>query len=331
MLNDSDVVRYFAPESIKEAYCSYKECKTDRFNGKVKISTGADGVTWEEFEADLERNAVNISRRILDCSYTFYPLLQYAIYKETKRRVPVKGINHSTNLCDHKPPEKTRILSVARIRDVLVQKQLYAALNNDVERIFSATPALDHVSYAYRVDKSVQLAAKRVKEDVLQKGYRFAFEADIKSFFDEVDHKRLIHLINEWVGDRTICGRLLRKYVLIDVIPWDSYRAKPSIGNHDLLVCHTKKGIPQGGVISGMLANLYLHEFDCWVLAELATQYDIRYYRYADDFVILTRNRDDAAHMKGPVSAKLGTLDLKLHDSIEKTGVRDIDQDGLCP
>jgi hypothetical protein len=88
-------------------------------------------------------------------------------------------------------------------------------------------------------------------------------------------------------------------------------------------------GVPQGGVLSGLLSNLYLHEFDRWVVETLRERLGLRYYRYADDFVLLTPDRETAQALSVPVGQKLKDLGLDIHPSPDKTGVRDLGKDGL--
>jgi RNA-directed DNA polymerase len=154
---------YFSCEGIESAYWRYKESKTDRYKPqKIAIPMGADGITWQDFERNLVRNATNISRRVLNGSYQFYPL----------REVEVK-----------KPSGDMRILSIASIRDALVQRQLYEALYKSAETMF-ARPGLDRVSSAYRKGKSAPDAALRIWRSFKRDGYGYALDADIQKFFD---------------------------------------------------------------------------------------------------------------------------------------------------
>ncbi len=89
-----------------------------------------------------------------------------------------------------------------------------------------------------------------------------------------------------------------------------------------------KQGIPQGGVLSGMLANLYLHEFDCWVVNELSQKYVLRYVRYADDFVILVKNIELLPSIHDEVEQKLQHIGLELHGE-PKTKHVDIEKQSL--
>ena len=96
---------------------------------------------------------------------------------------------------------------------------------------------------------------------------------------------------------------------------WQTY-----FKNHKPAWVPREVGVPQGRVLSGMLANLYLHELDRWVVEEPSATVDLRHYRYTDDFVILTRSEDDAEALFDPVDMKLREdLKLPLHPDPPKT------------
>lgn len=295
----SAVVRlepFFTTNALKDFYWEYKASKTDRYKpDRIKIPVGADGITWQDFERNLDRNAENISRRVLNGSYQFYALREVEVTK---------------------PDGGVRILSVASIRDALVQRQLYEALYDSAEVMF-AKPRLDKVSFAYRRGKSAPDAAHRIWRSFKHDGYSYAFDADIRKFFDTLDHDRLLKLVEAWVGRDTTAGTLLWRYVRTDRVPYDSYPHGPGWQKYFMSNRPQRsprsQGVPQGGRLSGLLANLYLHEFDRWVVEKLGKEFDLRYYRYADDFVILTRHEQDAHSLYNPVDDKLCELLLELH------------------
>jgi RNA-directed DNA polymerase len=305
-----ELASFFTAEALKAAYWKYKASKTDLYNpNKIKIPMGADGITWENFERQLDINADNISRRVLNGSYQFYPL----------REVEVP-----------KPDGGKRILSVASIRDALVQRQLYTALYDSAEAMF-AKSELDRVSFAYRRGKSAPYAAHRIWESFQRDGYSYAFDADIRKFFDTLNHRGLMDLIDRWVGNTTMPGTLLWRYIRTDRVPYDTYPHYPGWQNYFMKNKPQRmprlQGVPQGGVLSGMLANVYLHEFDRWIVEELGKKFDLRYYRYADDFVVLTRRKTDAEALHEPIAHKLRDLRLEIHP--DKTRIVSIADDGL--
>jgi len=316
-MNNIDLATHFKPDAIQDAYQKYKKEKTDRFDpSKITIPMGADGITWQDFEHNLSANARNISRRVLNGTYQFYPFREVDIPK---------------------PDGGKRTLSIASIRDALVQRQLYEALYKSAETMF-AQPKFDKVSFAYRRGKSAPYVANLIWRSFKQSNYTYAFDADIRKFFDTLDHDRLNLLIEDWVGANTIEGKLLWRFIRTDKVPYNSYPHGQGWKKYFMTTKPVRvsrsEGVPQGGVLSGLLANLYLYEFDQWVINELGLQFNIRYYRYADDFVILTRCQQDAREIyglngieNGPVTVKLQEIFLKIHP--DKTDIKHISSQGL--
>ena len=173
-LIDHKLRQYFQPERLQMAFKQYEAAKQDYFEPSVvQISMGADGISYETFKKELEQRCAFISHRLLLGTYQFYPFREIIVQK---------------------PSGGERVLSIATIRDVLVQKLLYEALYDEVESKFSATSQLNRVSFAYRRQKSAPYAATLIHQYIKQ-GYQFALDADIVKFFDNIPHQKLFKLI----------------------------------------------------------------------------------------------------------------------------------------
>jgi retron-type reverse transcriptase len=312
---DERLTEYFQPETIKAAFLSYEEQKKDFFQeqNEPKIQMGADGISYKTFKNELDLRCKFISKRLLKGTYQFYPFREVDIPK---------------------PPDGKRTLSISTIRDALVQKLLYEAIYNEVEKDFKATPTLDKVSCAYRKGKSAPYAAIQIHRYIKQ-GFKFALDADIVKFFDNIPHQRLISLVENKFGKDTLATNLLRCFIKTGGVPYTNergkYRYQPIFHHYkpNRKNISRNQGIPQGGVLSGMLANLYLHEFDCWILKDLSKKYSLRYVRYADDFVILLKQKELINLVRTEVAEKLQEIKLELHTSEKKTKCVDIDKDSL--
>ncbi len=298
---DQKLSEYFQPEQIQNAFRQYEEAKRDAFDESIiDIRMGADGISYSTFSNELELRCQIISNRVLKGTYQFYPFREVNIPK---------------------PSGGKRVLSIATIRDVLVQKLLYEVLYDEIEAKFQKTSKLDSVSWAYRKQKSAQSAATLIHSYIKQ-GFQFAFDADIIKFFDEIPHQELLILIESSFGKDTLTTNLLRRFIKTGGIPYPYQDKYDKFRNQNIFHCYKPnrkiiyrdKGIPQGGVLSGMLANLYLHSFDCWIVDSLSKKYELRYVRYADDFVILLKNSYEIPAVHNEVINQLNIIKLNLHD-----------------
>lgn len=306
---DAEVKSFFTADKVKAAFLNYEKSKTDRITGEISISTGADGTSYRAFKADLDFQCSNISRRICSGTYQFYP------FKEVE--VP-------------KSDGGTRTLSIASIRDVLVQKILYEATYDYLETYFSEVRAIDVVSFAYRKHKSAPAAAVRIHH-YLKRGFLFVLDADIVSFFDRIPHEKLIDKIDFFLGKESLAGNLLRRYIKTGGTRLKGKGYGKNNWHHRKPDPDTRKrklGIPQGGVLSGMLANLYLHEFDRWVIEDLGKRNILKYVRYADDFVILAKEESFIKETQIKVASKIKEMGLEIHRE-PKTKILDLNSQSL--
>lgn len=180
-----------------------------------------------------------------------------------------------------KPNGKLRPLGIPTIRDRVVQ----TAVKLVVEPIFEAD-FLD-CSYGFRPGRSAHDALEEIKVN-LQQGRREVYDADLQSYFDTIPHEKLMAAVQKRIVDGRVL-KLIRMWLKAVVIEPGDGPGKPS------KVSRSKQGTPQGGVISPLLANLYLHWFDK-LFHRIDGPYrwaNARLVRYADDFVILAKHTGD--------------------------------------
>jgi RNA-directed DNA polymerase len=189
-----------------------------------------------------------------------------------------------------------RPLGIPTVRDRIVQEALRRVLEPLFERKFSAR------SHGFRPERGCATALQ-VVDQAVRYGYEWVVDADLEAFFDSVDHARLIVALNEEIADGsvlTLITRILRAGV----------RERPTDP-----VTPTDRGTPQGGPLSPLLANVYLHAFD-----ERLVQAGYGLVRYADDFVIFARSEGEAAAALALARQILeGEWGLRLHP--EKTRI----------
>lgn len=246
---------------------------------KRDAATGVDGVTWTEYGEALDERLADLLERIYSGRYRAKPSKRSWIPKADGRRRP---------------------LGVAAVEDKIVQQALVLILQEIYEEDFR------NFSYGFRPGRNQHNALDAVYVAITQRKVSWVLDADIRSFFDTIDHDWLMKCVEHRVSDSRVL-RLIRKFLRAGV-------------SEDGEWSRTVVGTPQGAVISPLLANIYLHyALDDWVSwwRRHRAQGEVYLVRYADDFVMGFQYRADAVRLQEELKQRLAQFGLELHD--EKT------------
>ena len=222
-------------------------------------SAGVDGMTFEQVEsAGVDEWLSGIREQLRAKTYKPQPVLRVMLPK---------------------PGGGKRPLGIPTVRDRVIQ----TATKLVIEPIFEAD--LEPNTYGYRPKRSATDAIKRVHQ-LLKEGYVDVVDADLSKYFDTIPHTELMQSVARRISDRNVL-RLIKQWLKAPV------RSKDDKGNDQISGGrNSKSGTPQGGVISPLLANLYLNRFlKYWRLKGCEQAFKAKVIAYADDFVILSRGR----------------------------------------
>jgi group II intron reverse transcriptase/maturase len=244
------------------------------FDLKKNAVPGVDGVTWREYRDGLEARIADLHGRIHRGAYRAQPSLRQYIPKTDGRQRP---------------------LGIAALEDKIVQQATRVVLEQIYEEDFLA------FSYGFRPRRGSHQALDALYVGIHQRKVSWVLDADIRGFFDAIDHTWMLRFLEHRIADQRIL-RLIRKWLTAGV-------------SEDGQWSRTTVGTPQGAVISPLLANVYLHYvLDLWVAQwRKAAHGDVIVVRYADDFVMGFQRRSDAERFLRELHARLGQFGLTLH------------------
>ena len=194
---------------------------------------------------------------------------------------------------------KKRNLGIPTTTDRVIQQAIAQILSPIYEKKFSEN------SYGFRPNRSAHDALRRIKE-IAEEGYNWVVDLDLEKYFDTVNQSKLIQILSEEIKDGDVIS-LIHKYLKSGIMI-DGIKVK------------SDKGVPQGGPLSPLLANIYLNEAD-----QELEKWGYKFVRYADDMLIFARNRKAAERYYKRVKKLLeGKLKLKVNE--EKTSIRKLSQ-----
>ena len=242
---------------------------------KRDAAAGVDGTTWQHYGTDLETNLQDLSERLKRGAYRAKPVRRAYIPKADGRQRP---------------------LGVPTLEDKIVQRAVVAVLNAIYDTDFLG------FSYGFRPRRSPHLAVDALTVGIMTKKVNWVLDADIRAFFDTLDHGWLIRFIEHRVADQRVV-RLIQKWLNAGVLE----------GGHRIV---SEVGTVQGGSVSPLLANIYLHYvFDLWAhrWRQRQAHGDVVVVRFADDFVVGFEHQDDAKQFLVELRDRFARFSLELH------------------
>lgn len=252
-------------------------------NLNKQSAAGIDGVTAQQFEQQLPQNIRALAEQLKAYRYRVDDVKRVYIPKENGKERP---------------------LGLPTMADKVVQQSVSELLQSIWEQDFLCN------SYGYRPHKSAHQAVHSLQLNLQYKGYGYIVEADIKGFFDNMDHAWLMRMLAQRIDDKRLLN-LINQWLKARIREPDGRYRKPTAGT------------PQGGVISPVLANIYLHyALDLWFEKRIKPRLKGRgmLVRYADDFVVAFQYRHEAQAFYRQLAPRLKKFNLEV--APEKTSIK---------
>ena len=259
----------YAVDTLREAY----------FNLKREAAPGVDGETWQHYGEALEANLRDLAGRVQREAYRAKPVRRVHIPQADGRQRPI---------------------GVPTLEDKIVQRATVEILNAIYETDFLG------FSYGFRPGRNQHRALAALDQGLMTRTVKWVLDADLRGFFDTIDHAWLVKFVEHRIGDRRVV-RLIQQWLRAGVL-------------EDGAWTRSEEGTPQGGSASPLLANIYLHyAFDLWVQRWRRTQArgEVIVVRFADDFIVGFQERTDAERFLRALRERLARFNLALHP--EKT------------
>jgi RNA-directed DNA polymerase len=263
------LLHHVTPELLRASY----------FDLKRQAAPGVDGVTWQQYASDWENRLADLHARIHRGTYRAKPSKRAWIPKSDGKQRP---------------------LGIASLEDKIVQHAVKTVLECVYEADFLG------FSYGFRPRRGCHNALDALWVGITRRKVNWVLDADIRGFYDAIDHKWMQRFLEHRIGDRRLL-RLIRKWMRAGVSEAGEWS-------------RSTVGVPQGSVISPILANVFLHYvLDVWVnqWRKRHARGDVIVVRYADDFVMGFQYQEDAERCLADLQARLRQFGLELHP--EKT------------
>jgi group II intron reverse transcriptase/maturase len=264
-LRFTNLMHHLTAELLRESYGALKRT----------AAAGVDDVTWQEYGEGLESRIMDLHDRVQSGRYRAKP----------SKRVWLP-----------KPDGRHRPIGIAALEDKIVQQGVVWVLNQIYEKDFHG------FSYGFRPERSAHNALDAIWVGITQRKVNWVLEADIKSFYDTINHTWLMEFLERRIADPRML-RLIRKWLRAGV-------------SEDGEWSRTEVGTPQGSVISPLLSNIYLHYvLDQWVAEWRKNKAigEVIIVRYADDFVMGFQHRREAERFLGEMKERFDQYGLKIH------------------
>ena len=265
-----NIMRFVNKETLKEQHMKQSN----------KKANGIDGIGKEEYSVNLDENLEGLINKMKTFSY---------------KPKPVKRV------CIPKCNGKLRPLGLPSYEDRLVQGVMAEILKAIYE------PKFLDVSYGFRPNRNCHQAIKEINDCIMFKNVNYIIEADIKGFFDNVNHDVLMKFLEHDINDKVFL-RYIKRFLISGYM-------------ENMKYYESDKGTPQGGLISPILANVYLHYvLDLWFEKVIKSKLNGKAYlvRFADDFIIMCQYEEDAKRIYNVLPKRFNKFGLELAEDKTK-------------